>query len=471
MSDGTLLDGFAAAVATHGDKTALVEQDGTCVSFSELAARADGIAAAWSAKGLKKGHRVLVAMPISADLYASLAALWSLGAIAVLPEPAMGLRGVRHAVQLAGCQGLAAKGPYMWLKALLPKLWSKPLYHPTPVAGTTPSITSDMSDTALISFTSGSTGLPKAIARSHGFLRAQETALAPLLNSERDETDLVAFPVFALLNLAAGRTSVLPNEPMRKLAETGPHSLANWIERQGVTRALIPPAMCDALASARPLPQLHTVFTGGGPVFPDMIDRLLAMHNDLRIVAVYGSTEAEPIAHLDTRDMTPDDRAAMANGAGLLAGQPVDDVRIRIDNSEILVTGEHVNKGYLDPARDAETKLRDGDVIWHRTGDSGRLDKDGRLWLLGRHGADVGGLHPFVVEAAARLWPGVKRAALAELEGAPVLALEGDETLKAIWQEKATIAFGIADIRHLAIPLDRRHNSKVDYPALRKALA
>ena len=126
--------------------------------------------------------------------------------------------------------------------------------------------------------------------------------------------------------------------------------------------------------------------------------------------------------------MTPDDREAMANGAGLLAGQPVDDVHVRIDNSEILVTGAHVNKGYLDPARDAETKLRDGDVVWHRTGDAGRLDDNGRLWLLGRHGADVGGLHPFVVEAAARLWPGVVRTALAEMNGTPVLAIEGDES-------------------------------------------
>lgn len=466
-----MLEGFAAAVATHGDKTALVEQSGTRVSFAELDARANGIAAAWSAKGLKQGDRVLVAMPVSADLYASLAAIWSLGAVAVLPEPAMGLRGVRHAVQLAGCQGLAAKGTYVWLKALLPKLWAKPLYRPTDSKQSYQPVMPKMSDTALISFTSGSTGLPKAIARSHGFLRAQEAALAPMLNSDNDETDLVAFQVFALLNLAAGRTSVLPNWPMKKLTEIGPHSLANWIERQGVTRALIPPALCDALANARPLPQLHTVFTGGGPVFPDMIDRLWALHKDLRIVAVYGSTEAEPIAHLDMSDMTSDDRAAMAGGAGLLTGHPVDDVSVRIEQDEILVAGAHVNEGYLDPARDAETKLRDGDVIWHRTGDAGRMDEQGRLWLLGRHGADVTGLHPFVVEAAARLWPGVARAALADFGGAPVLAIEGDESHFAKWQAKAADAFGINDIRHLAaIPLDRRHNSKVDYPALRRAL-
>lgn len=468
----SLLASFAAAVAAHGPKTALVEPDGTKVSFAELGARADGIAAAWKAKGLGKGDRILVAMPISADLYASLAAIWSLGAVAVLPEPAMGLRGVRFALQLAPCKGLAAKGAYGWLRFLLPRLWFKPVFRPLPVSGVSPIDTSPApSDTALISFTSGSTGIPKAIARSHAFLKAQEAAIAPLLHSDRDDVDLVAFPVFALLNIAAGRTSVLPNWRMSRPAEVSPAALARWIETQGVTRALLPPAVCDALADAKTLPTLSTVFTGGGPVFPDLIDRLKARHPKLKVVAVYGSTEAEPIAHLDAETITRADREAMASGAGLLAGHPVPQVQVRIEDGEILVAGDHVNKGYLDPGRDAETKRHDGNTIWHRTGDAGALDSKGQLWLLGRHGADVDGLHPFEVEVAARQWPGVRRVALAQTGGQAVLAIEGDKTKIQTWKAQAESLFRIENVRHLdAIPLDRRHGSKVDYPALAKAL-
>ncbi len=462
-----LLDAFAAAVVRHGSLTAIVEGDGTRVSFDELAARAEGFAALWAVRGLGQGDRVLLAMPIGADLYAALAAIWSLGATAVLPEPAMGLAGVRYALQLADCQGLVASGPYVWLKLLQPRLWFKPFYRARSGSGTVPRAPVDAEDIALVSFTSGSTGVPKAIPRSHGFLQAQRQAVAPLLESETQEVDLVAFPVFVLINLAAGRCSVLPNWSMSRLDRVTPKALSEWIGSQQVTRALLPPALVDTLAGGTVPACLHTVFTGGGPVFPDMVDRLLAARPDLRVVTVYGSTEAEPIAELDMGDVSEADRMAMQNGKGLLAGPPVNELDLRIVDGEIVVAGDHVNRGYLDPARDVETKIKDGDRVWHRTGDAGHLDEDGRVWLLGRHGAEVGGHYPFAVETAARAWPGVRRAALVGHDGAPVLAVEGVEAHLADWQAKAG-ALGIPDVRPVPeIPLDRRHRSKVDYPRLK----
>ena len=47
------------------------------------------------------------------------------------------------------------------------------------------------------------------------------------------------------------------------------------------------------------MPELKAIFTGGGPIFPDLMERLAASFPGAEIVAVYGSTEAEPIAHLD----------------------------------------------------------------------------------------------------------------------------------------------------------------------------
>ena len=465
MTD-SLLEAFAAAVATHGPRTALVEGDGTRVTFDDLAARAEGFAAHWAARGLGKGDRVLLAMPVGADLYAALAAIWSLRATAVLPEPAMGLTGVRHALALAGCKGLVASGVYRWLRLLLPGLWFKPLYVPKRGGKSAERRVVDADDIALISFTSGSTGVPKAIPRSHAFLQAQRRAVAPLLDSDKEEVDLVAFPVFVLINLAAGRCSVLPNWPMQKLDSVQSDALARWIEVNGVTRALLPPALVGTLGGVEIPGCLTTVMTGGGPVFPDMIARLTDQRPDLRVVAVYGSTEAEPIAEIEMSAVGEADLAAMRGGKGLLAGPPVAGLDLRIEGGEILVAGEHVNRGYLDPARDAETKVKDGGRIWHRTGDAGHMDADGRLWLLGRFGAEVAGLHPFAVETAARTWPGVTAAALAEVAGRPVLAIEGDAAHLTEWQNAAS---GLGEVRvcHLArIPLDRRHRSKVDYPAL-----
>ncbi len=294
---------------------------------------------------------------------------------------------------------------------------------------------------------------------------AQWKAVAPLLQSDVEEVDLVTFPVFVLINLAEGRTSVLPNWKMSKLATLDPDTLVDWISANKCTRALLPPTLCEKLVEAQDIGTLKHIFTGGGPVFPDVIHGLHGIAANLDITTVYGSTEAEPIAHAHTTE----------EGYGLFVGRPVGAVRLRIVDTEIQVAGDHVNTGYLDPARDAETKVREGDTIWHRTGDAGRFDEQGRLWLLGRVGdqvtTDKGIQYPFAIETSARLWPGIKRAALTQRDKVPVLVAEGDPAQIDVWRTRAA-AFGIKDVRHIArIPLDRRHHSKIDRNALRKLLA
>src|SRR4030095_1800714 len=87
-----------------------------------------------------------------------------------------------------------------------------------------------------------------------------------------------------------------------------------------------------------------TVFTGGGPVFPDIVERLSRRVPRADIVSVYGSTEAEPIAHQSMRETPAADWSAMRSGAGLLAGPVISEARVQLLNDEIIVTGEHVNK-------------------------------------------------------------------------------------------------------------------------------
>ncbi|MEP5758230.1 MAG: AMP-binding protein [Litoreibacter sp.] len=461
----TLTTAFAQAALDYRDQTALVDGDGAAYRFSQVQELADAYATHWHAEGVRSGDRVLIAMGIGVDLYASLAALWALGATVVLPEPAMGLGGVKTAIKATRPKFFCATGPYIWIKLLLSGLWRTKLLSPRHRGTLNPPKPSvDPNSVALISFTSGTTGIPKAIPRTHAFLMAQWKAVAPLLQSEKEEVDLVTFPVFVLINLAEGRTSVLPNWKMSKLATLKPSALVDWVSANKCTRALLPPALCEKLVEGSDIGPLNHIFTGGGPVFPDVVSDLQSISEQLKITTVYGSTEAEPIAHAHTTKQ----------GYGLFAGQPVDAVHLRIVDTEIQVAGDHVNAGYLDPTRDVETKLREGDMIWHRTGDAGRLDDDGQLWLLGRVGEQVttdnGVQYPFAVETAARMWPGAGRTALMGVNQTPVLVIEGQNALIDEWRERAKM-FGINDVRHIsAIPLDKRHRSKVDRTALRKLL-
>ena len=206
-------------------------------------------------------------------------------------------------------------------------------------------------------------------------------------------------------------------------------------------------------------------------MFPDLLERLVDKLPKGDIISVYGSTEAEPIAHQRASEIINRDWQNMRNGAGLLAGRPVSRIKLEIIDDEITVAGAHVNQGYADPADNQSTKTFRNGTIWHRTADAGRLDELGRLWLLGRLDGRVGALFPFGIEAAARYWRGVTRAALIPLDGHAVLAVEGDHAFTAIWQ---THADQLGDIRVVAvdsIPLDRRHASKIDYVGLKKMIS
>lgn len=465
-----LIETFLATAERRAEQIAIVAPDGGTTHFGDLAARTSGLAAAWRRQGIEPGDRVLLAMPLGPDLYAGIAALWQLGAVAVFPEPAMGLRGLRHAVAATRPKAFLSAGAYRLLRWVVPEVWRMPLH-----LDTTPAIPpftaihpASRDHPALISFTSGSTGQPKGIVRSHGFLAAQNACVARMLIPGREvEVDLVAFPVFVIVNLGLGITSVLPNWRLTRQDTADPAAVARLVADRGVTRLLVPPSICEIIAQGPELARVAAVFTGGGPVFPDVVQRLAGRLPSADVVSVYGSTEAEPIAHHGMRAITEADWQAMRGGGGLLAGHPIAEIRLRLVEDEILVTGEHVNKSYLDGRGDAANKVPLDGEIWHRTGDAGRLDDSGRLWLLGRKEAKVGKLFPFQVEVAARFWPGVRRAALVPRGEGAVLAIEGDPACQAQCNRLAG-ELGDIEVRYLkAIPLDRRHRSKVDYVSLR----
>lgn len=468
-----LISSFLHTADLRAGQTAVVAGDGGSISFADLARDSAQLAAAWQKSGISKGDRVLLAMPVGIPLYAAIAGLWRLGATIVFPEPAMGLAGLRHAIEMTRPDAFLSAGAYRWLPLIVPGLW-RVRHKLSPQMGggkADPLVDVEPDHPALISFTSGSTGRPKGIVRSHGFLAAQNACVAELLEPDReDETDLVAFPVFVIANLGQGITSVLPNWKLTRHDRARAEDIAALVRTQSITRALIPPSICEVMAQSSIGFDLSTVFTGGGPVFPDLIKRLTAKMPDTVLAAVYGSTEAEPICHLHAHEISERQWQDMANGKGLLAGRPIEQISLKIADDEIVVTGEHVNKGYLDGRGDEENKLRmDGDV-WHRTGDAGRVDEAGNLWLRGRWSARAGALFPFEAEVAARSWPGVEQAALVPGSTPPTIAIQGDEAEAAGWQEKAS-ALGDLEVKAVReIPLDRRHRSKVDYARLQSVL-
>jgi len=470
----TLIETFLAQVEARPEAAAIIIPDGRVVSYAELSRASAARAAAYARAGVGPGDVVLIARGVSVELYETLLAVFRLGAVVMFPEPAAGLRGLRVAVEAAQPKAMVTAGIGYVLRQLIPELRALKLL---------PDIDDDAVGAdaakhlpgdapALITFTSGSTGRPKGIVRSANFLMLQHELLEKLRRTQPEDVDLISLPVFILSNLAAGATSVIPAGKLTRPAQLDSGKLREQILRHRVNRIVAPPAVVARIAEgAVPMSQLQAVFTGGGPVFPNLLHAIARAAPSAEVHAVYGSTEAEPIAHLALKDISEADRAAMAGGAGLLAGSPIAEIKVEIRDHEVFVAGLHVNRGYLDPADDLSTKsIRDG-VLWHRTGDAARIDEHGRLWLLGRREAAHGGLFPFAIETAALSWPGVKQAALLAEGARAKLALAGDDLSLPDLQVRAKAMGDIEVVLLKAVPMDSRHNSKADYAKLRKLLA
>lgn len=470
------------------------------ITFVELERASGSFAARLRASGIGKGASVLVFVPMSVELYVALLGIFRIGAIATFLDPSSGRAHINSCCELLPPAALVGVWPLRLLRHFVPALARvRHVFGPPHCMGHSAEVSASCSpdDPALVTFTSGSTGRPKAAVRSHAFLVAQHVALESSIALEPGEVDLTTLPIFVLANLASGITSVLPSGKISNPGFVKPGPISRQIQRLQTTRTGGSPAFYQLLAE-RPgtLSKFRKIYTGGAPVFPRLLQQLQKCAPEADVVAVYGSTEAEPIAHISFREIEPADLDAMCNGRGLLSGTPIPQIELRIiadqwgkpvessdplppeEIGEIIVTGDHVLKGYLHGQGDEETKIKMGDKVWHRTGDAGYLDGRGRLWLMGRCSAKVldrhGLLYPFAVECVAMTIDSIRRAAFVTLAGRRLLVVEGSTRLTSdkIAELRQKISWARLDeIRPVArIPVDARHNSKVNYPALNKML-
>lgn len=460
----SVLDPFETSCRLYPDRVAIVDQAGTSVTYGDLEKEARALSASWQTKGLRPGQKVLVATPVSVALYRSLLAIWFAGCEAIFPEPFAGIRGVRHACKVLRPAAVVASFP---LALAISVLTLRPLKFLSPDAASAEETGASRevppAPIALYSFTSGSTGAPKCIPRSHDFLLHQQSAVANLLASDGHETELIWFPVFVLACLANANTAILANSPLKNPGTPDTEALARQCRQHGATRLLAPPTVAHALSQEKSMPRLRQAFTGGGPVMPWHFESIGTYADET--VAVYGSTEAEPISVLSSHDVTPDMLDAAATGAGLPAGKPVANIEVRIIDDEILVAGPHVVETYLDPVQNVTTKTVEDGKVWHHTGDAGCFDADGNLWLWGRVSGRVGAHWPFRTEVQVKTWPGVEAAALLSLEGQPAIAVAGSDGYLQDWHNRAA-AMDLKLIIVDEIPFDRRHASKIDYTRL-----
>jgi acyl-CoA synthetase (AMP-forming)/AMP-acid ligase II len=523
----TKLAGRAAFVLAQADPSSPATGPQTEMTFQELGSACETVAGGFRRLGLEPGGRVLIFLPMSFAMYVSMFAVQRLGAIAVF------LDSWARRDQLGFCAGLtqprmmiAPEAAYLacdrvreireiplrvvvgphegTYAASLEQVGAGAERAPIePVASDT---------TALITFTTGSSGRPKGANRTHAFLLAQHAALDRVIPYRDEDVDLPAFPIFSLNNVAGGVTTALPAIDLAQPGESDGAALAEQIRRQGVTSCTLSPSLLRGLAShcslsGVRLERLRRAVTGGAPVSRQDVAAMQQAAPGAEILILYGSTEAEPIAHITGAEMLEASEAP-----GTLVGPLVSDLEhklLRVNKSpialdergfepwlapdgqvgELVVAGEHVCRGYYkDDEAFRRAKIVDGDgVVWHRTGDVGYLDALARLHLVGRvHNSILRAgelLYPVTPEILMRGVAGVRRCAylglpdpsLGEAATAAVcLEPEAEPGAVEMAVREALSSEGIVLDRVVfveEIPMDPRHHSKVEYQKLREKIA
>ncbi|HEX8617190.1 MAG TPA: AMP-binding protein, partial [Thermoanaerobaculia bacterium] len=354
-------------------------------------------------------------------------------------------------------------------------------------------------------FTTGSSGKPKGVNRTHRILAAQHERLAEAFPPREDDVDFCTFPVFALNNLALGVTTVI-----------------SPADRHLATTATASPPLFDELAQRDDRPRFRRILTGGAPVSDLQLRNWAAAWPRAEIHIAYGSSEAEPVAHI-----TAEERLK-AGGRGYVAGKIVAGVRARIESidrrarprehttkpvilseakdlpprngedpspssrlrmtppiGELLVAGEHVCRDYdRDPLATRQNKVTDAEgTVWHRMGDTGWFDDEGYFRIAGRvHSTiwrDGVPVHAQLVEQVARGDdPRIVRvAALAVGRRVAVVLETKEEGVDAELERdvRARLANAgepcdVVIVTRKPLPVDPRHNSKIDYDKLRARL-
>jgi len=421
----TLVTLLAESATRVPQRPALVFRDRR-LGYADLLAQALAQGTALVRMGIRPGDRVALMAPNTPEFAVGYFGILAAGAVVVPLNPLFKAEEVAYVLADSEARmalGLQAGGGILQTaSALLPArptvVWldGGGKCDDAPPAGAIPRTSGDL---AVCLYTSGTTGRPKGAMLTHSNLLANIQSFQQVLQVTEDEIFLAVLPLFhaygatALLlePLSIGATVVL--EP-----RFVPDLILRTLVEQRVTIFMGVPSMFAVLAGLPPrtagLARLRFCISGGAPLPPAVLEAFEARHG-VRIYEGYGPTECSPVL---TVNPLSDARKIGSVGPALPG------VTLRIADEagrslppgevgEVVARGPNVMQGYLNRPEETAEVLRDG---WYHTGDLGRMDADGYLYIVDRK-KDlilVGGLnvYPREVELALEGHPAVAEAAV-----------------------------------------------------------
>lgn len=480
---------------SKGDQLAIIDKDDTQYTFNQLKNKIVGARKELIDKGIKKGDKILVFVPMSADLYAVLEACFSIGAIAMFLDPWMGGRKMSEVIKDVQPDLLVATKKINRLARLMPVTWKLKKWKINSISEVEgPWLLADVKDedNALITFTSGTSGKPKGANRTFDFLYQQSEMLKHHLKGETSSyRDYTNFPIVGLASLALGNTIVIPKINLMKIAKSNSEEITSRLKRMKVNRVVVSPFLLNKInekMNTDLADEFSHVATGGAPISKTLIERSIKLYRGSKLEAIYGSTESEPIS---TTSFDKILNSYKNPKKGVFVGKIVDEIELKIirptskelnsqdlagsillegEIGEVIVTGNHVNKSYYKNEKAfKENKIVDSqNKIWHRTGDIG-CQVDGELFLVGREHrimkSEVGNIYPYPAELLLEVELGLTDVGYVQKNKEFILYIGqnqiDDKVLVYDLMKKNNYPIDKVIVQSKPLPRDARHNSKL----------
>ncbi|HEY3766708.1 MAG TPA: AMP-binding protein [Gaiellales bacterium] len=392
-----------SAAEAHGDRVAMVVEGGETATFAEFARRAGAVAAWLGECGVVPGDRVALRLPNGPGYLAAYFGALRAGAIVVPLNPLLAPPEVAHRVEASGARVVIGDEPL-----------------PEPSGSAAAMAERAPGDAAVLLYTSGTTGAAKGAVLTHAGLRDAARNAASVLAYAPSDVILGAAPFSHVLGQSAGmNAAVLAGARIAVPGRFDPPRALAEMARTGTTVLLGVPAMCVGLtAAARESvvrPPLRIAHIGGAPLPAEVGAAFEAcfgcpIHEGYGLTELSGMAAAQPVGRLRVTGSV---------------GVPVGGVEMRLraaDGSmcppeavgEVQFRGGTVIPGYWRD--DAATRAAIDRHGWLSTGDLGRVDTAGNLFLVDRTKEVIirGGynVYPREVEEALYAHPDVREAAV-----------------------------------------------------------
>jgi long-chain acyl-CoA synthetase len=380
----------------HGDRIA-IKLDDVELTYSALDGASKHIAGLLAADGVEAGDRVGIMLPNVPYFPVIYYGALRLGAVVVPMNPLLKGREVEfylsdngakvlfawHGFEEPASKGADAAGAKLYL--VEPGEFEKTVGGAEPEDGVADR---DEDDTAVLLYTSGTTGKPKGAELTHANLTANAKAARGLFDTDEDDIVLGALPLFHSFGQTCGLNATMAGGGMITLIPRfDPDKALEIIDRDKVTIFEGVPTMFSAMLHAEAEHDVSTLklCASGGSAMPGEVLRGFEDKFGCKVLEGYGLSETSPVATFNH----PDKERKIGS-----IGTPIEGVELRLvdddrnevsgedEIGEIAIRGHNIMKGYWD--REEATAEAIDDDGWFYTGDMAKRDDEGYYFIVDR---------------------------------------------------------------------------------------